>query len=49
MDAPSEKFFQDQAEQYGFELKSYIEALRNVPIVTKEKVNDIVEFAKKIS
>ena len=49
METPNEQFFQDQAERYGFELKAYIEALRNVPIVGEEKVKDIVEFLLSIT
>lgn len=50
MEKPNIDFFSEQADKYGFDKKSYIEALLNTPILSKEKsesiLNFLVRFAK---
>ncbi|MDZ7633128.1 MAG: PocR ligand-binding domain-containing protein [Bacteroidales bacterium] len=41
---PDEAFFRKQAEKYGFDEESYIEALKKVPVVSKEKVQVAMDF-----
>ncbi|MFZ4726922.1 MAG: PocR ligand-binding domain-containing protein, partial [Paludibacter sp.] len=41
---PDHTFFKKQAEKYGFDEKKYMEALAKVPVVTKEKVEDAMDF-----
>ena len=39
LEQPDEEFFRKRAKKYGFNEKSYIEALRKVPIISEEKHN----------
>lgn len=41
---PDEGFFRRQAREYGFDETAYIEALRLVPIIPKERVESIMMF-----
>jgi PAS domain S-box-containing protein len=41
---PDRKFFQEQAERYGFDEKKYLEALDKVPVVSKERVKTAMDF-----
>lgn len=41
---PNLAFFRKQAERYGFDEKVYLDALSHVPVVSKEKVLDVVDF-----
>lgn len=41
---PDEEFFRRQAHEYGFDETAYIEALRRVPIIPKERVESIMMF-----
>ncbi|HKK82518.1 MAG TPA: PAS domain S-box protein, partial [Prolixibacteraceae bacterium] len=48
-DEPDESFFQKQAEKYGFNKKSYLEALQKVPVVSKEKVQMAMDFLLNVT
>lgn len=41
---PDISFFVNQAQKYGFDEEAYIEALREVPIVSKEKAQAVIHF-----
>ena len=41
---PDITFFKNQAAEYGFDEKKYIEALDNVPVVTEERVKTAMDF-----
>ena len=41
---PDISFFTKQAQKYGFDEQSYIEALKEVPVVSKEKVETVIHF-----
>jgi PAS domain S-box-containing protein len=41
---PDRSFFKMQAEKYGFDQKKYLDALENVPVVSKEKVITTMDF-----
>ncbi|HCY40529.1 MAG TPA: hypothetical protein DHV48_04125 [Prolixibacteraceae bacterium] len=41
---PDEAFFQKQAEKYKFKKEIYLKALGKVPVVSKEKVKDAMDF-----
>lgn len=41
---PDVALFQDQAIQYGFDLDEYLSALKDVPVVSREKVLDAMDF-----
>jgi len=41
---PDESFFQKQADKYGFKKETYLNALKKVPIVSKEKVLMAMDF-----
>lgn len=43
------EFFKSQAERYKFNKKEYIEALQNVPIWSREKVQNLIIFYAKFS
>ncbi|MBN1950261.1 MAG: PAS domain S-box protein [Bacteroidales bacterium] len=41
---PDHKFFMEQAGKYGFNEKKYLDALKKVPVVSKEKVLNAMDF-----
>ncbi|HEX5742633.1 MAG TPA: PAS domain S-box protein [Flavobacteriaceae bacterium] len=41
---PDNSFFKKQAEKYGFNEKIYLKALGKVPVVSKEKVLEVMDF-----
>jgi PAS domain S-box-containing protein len=41
---PDMSFFRDKANKYGFDEEKYIEALKNVPVVSKEQVHVAMNF-----
>lgn len=41
---PNLTFFRKQAERYGFNQSEYLDAIRKVPVVSKEKVLAVVDF-----
>jgi len=41
---PDISFFKKQAEKYGFDEDKYLAALKNVPVVSKEKVKTTMDF-----
>lgn len=41
---PEEEFFVEQALRCGFDKEAYLEALKKVPIFSRDKVSDIVQF-----
>ena len=43
-DEPDEAFFKKQAEKYGFDERNYLTALKNVPVISKEKVKVAMDF-----
>ncbi|MBS4001050.1 MAG: PAS domain S-box protein, partial [Desulfobulbaceae bacterium] len=45
---PNRSFFEQQAEEYGFDVKKYLKALDEVPIVSKEKVQITIDFLLNI-
>jgi len=46
LEKPDLEFFKKQAKLYGFDEKEYLEALKKVPIWTKEKLNLYLDFIK---
>ena len=46
LEKPDLEFFKKQAKIYGFEEKAYLEAVGKVPIRTKEKLNQYLDFIK---
>ncbi len=45
---PDVSFFKKQAEQYGFDEIAYLEALAKVPVVSEDKVEDVLIFLVSI-
>ena len=43
------ELFNKQAELYGFDKKEYIDALHQVPRLSREKVNNVMEFYSKFA
>lgn len=41
---PNRAFFQKQAETFGFDKADYLKALEDVPVMSEDKVNVILEF-----
>ncbi len=41
---PDVSFFKKQAKRYGFDEQTYLETLAKVPVVSKEKVDDAMNF-----
>lgn len=48
-DKEKEKFFMEQAQQFGFDEIEYIKAFREVPIFTEEKFRGILSFLAKFA
>ncbi|MDQ5986399.1 MAG: Sensor histidine kinase RcsC [Syntrophus sp. SKADARSKE-3] len=46
LEPPDLNFFRDQAKRYGFDEAAYIEAVKKVPIWTKEQLNSYLFFIK---
>lgn len=46
LEKPDLKFFRNQAKQYGFDEKEYLEAVEKVPVWTKEKLEHYLDFIK---
>jgi len=47
-DTPDPEYFREQARHYGFDEKSYLEALRRVPIFTREKIRSIMDYYRNL-
>jgi PAS domain S-box-containing protein len=47
LEKPDLEFFRKQAKKYGFDEKAYIEAVKRVPIWTKEKLSQHLDFVKE--
>lgn len=43
-EAPDVGYFKAQAERFGFEVDTYLAALREVPVVSQEKVRTVMDF-----
>ncbi|MBP9024244.1 MAG: PocR ligand-binding domain-containing protein, partial [Spirochaetes bacterium] len=43
-DVIDEKYFEKQAEIYGFDKQTYIEALRKIPVYSREKIRNLMLF-----
>lgn len=41
---PNRAFFEAQALKYGFDMKEYMDALAKVPVISEEKVKNVMEF-----
>ena len=48
-DEPDITFFKSQAAKYGFDEKEYLEALSQVPVISKEKVQTAMNFLLNIT
>ncbi len=46
LEEPNLEFFRNQAKKYGFNEKEYIEAVKKVPVWTKDKLRAYLEFIK---
>jgi len=46
---PDLTFFKKHAEKYGFEEKSYLDALSKVPVISKEKVRIAMDFLRDMT
>ena len=47
-DRPDPEYFREQARHFGFDEKSYLEALRRVPIFTREKIRSIMDYYRNL-
>ena len=47
-DTPDPEYFREQARHYGFDEESYLEALRRVPIFTREKIRSIMDYYRNL-
>jgi PAS domain S-box-containing protein len=46
LEKPDLSFFRKQAKKYGFDEEAYLEAVEKVPIWTREKLNQYLDFIK---
>ncbi len=46
LDKPDLEFFKKQAQKYGFDESAYLEAVQKVPIWSKEKLHQYLDFIK---
>ncbi len=49
VEKPDTKTFTDQAATYGFNEESYLDALRQVPIVSEEKLKTVMDFLLNVT
>lgn len=47
LEKPDLEFFRQQAQKYGFDEKEYLEAVKKVPIWTREKLSKYLDFIKE--
>ena len=45
---PDVEFFRAQAEEFGFDKEAYLEALGRVPICSREKVRNVMEYFRSL-
>lgn len=45
-EVPEQEFFENQGKQRGFDVEDYIKALYEVPVFSREKVENILEYNK---
>ena len=48
-EAPDIEFFEKQADQYGFDKRSYMQALKKVPIVSEERIEAVMAFLVELA
>ncbi len=48
-DAPDMEFFSHQARKCGFDEETYLEAIRKVPVIPRERVEPIMEFFSQLA
>ena len=48
-EAPDMEFFRRQAKEFGYDEESYLEAIRQVPVVPKERMPDIMGFLGELA
>lgn len=46
---PDMRFFEDQAELYGFDKASYLEAAKQVPVMEEDKLREIMRYYAKLT
>lgn len=46
---PDEEYFRRQAREYGFDESAYIEALRQVPIIPKERAGSVMSYFSQLA
>ena len=49
LDSPDIDFFRKQAHRYGFDEDAYIEAIKKVPVLTNEQIEQNLAFMKKFT
>jgi diguanylate cyclase (GGDEF)-like protein/PAS domain S-box-containing protein len=49
LEPPDEEFFRRQAQEHGFNETLYLEALRRVPIVSKEQIAALMDFCSQLA
>jgi len=49
LDEPDREYFTKQAETYGFDPKAYLAALDQVPVVSNEKIEALMDFLGKLA
>jgi PAS domain S-box-containing protein len=49
LEPPDEKYFINQARQYGFDECEYLEALRKVPILAEKRIRSYLAFIAKLT
>lgn len=49
LEKPDYEFFRNQAKQYGFDEKEYLDALAKIPVETKENVLVVMEFLQNMT
>jgi len=49
LEQPDKTFFTRQAEKYGFDKKQYLEAVKNTPVLSKNRLTAILAFLASLS
>ena len=47
-DKPDPEYFRAQAREFGFDEKSYLEALNRIPVFTREQVRNIMDYYRNL-
>lgn len=48
-DAEKLRFFEEQAERYGFDQTAYLKAIRRIPVISEDRIEHILEYLARFA